>query len=254
MRDRTLWTAPFDADTGLITGESVELANDVHAHEGFGQYSIGGDRLLAYTRDSDIAGGDLRAGRDFQLVWVDRNGLATPVIEDKASYLQPRLSPDDTRISVTIGAGTQGDLWVVDVQRGTRARLTLDARNNRRGVWTPDGSRIAFSSVRTGTGDLYLISSAGGDPELIVAAEGWRLIPGSWSPDGQTLAYYKLGASGRDIWTVTLGRSRDLSSRRRSTNGPQRFPRMDDGSPTCPMSPVTPKCTYARILTGQFVI
>ena len=102
--------------------------------------------------------------------------------------------------------GRQDDQWVVDVKRGTRARLTLDAEDNRRGVRTPDGARITFSSQRTGTGDLYLISSAGGNAELIVAGEGRRLIPGSWSPDGQTLAYYRVGSGNhRDIWTMSLG-------------------------------------------------
>ena len=205
MRDETLWAVAFDPRTASLTGEPVELVNDVHSHTGTGQYSIGGDRLLVYAHDSDVAGGDLRAGRDFQLVWVDRHGLTTPVIEDTASYLQPRLSPDDARISVTIGPGAgQGDLWVVDVERGTRARLTLDGRDNRRGVWTPDGTRITFSSRQTGGGDLYLVSSEGGDPELLVADDS-RLMPGSWSPDGQTLAYYKLRSGGRDIWTVSLG-------------------------------------------------
>jgi dipeptidyl aminopeptidase/acylaminoacyl peptidase len=61
-------------------------------------------------------------------------------------------------------------------------------------AWSPDGSRIAFTSARderwdTDTiRDLYLVDATGGEPERITAGDGVCDAP-SWSPDGSSIAY-----------------------------------------------------------------
>ena len=68
-----------------------------------------------------------------QLVWVDRDGRSSPVVEDRAVYGYPRVSPDGQAIAVTIGF----EVWVYDVERGTRIRLTNEG-DSIFPAWTPD--------------------------------------------------------------------------------------------------------------------
>ncbi|HEX9697377.1 MAG TPA: S9 family peptidase [Actinomycetota bacterium] len=61
--------------------------------------------------------------------------------------------------------------------------------------WSPDGTRIAFSSARDddwdtdAVRDLYLMDATGGTPEKLTASDGAASSP-SWSPDGTRIAYH----------------------------------------------------------------
>src|SRR5262249_18323228 len=61
----------------------------------------------------------------------------------------PELSPDGRRVAVRRGA-INADIWLIDLVRGGLTRFTSDSANNYPYVWSPDGTRIAFSSDRTG--------------------------------------------------------------------------------------------------------
>jgi Tol biopolymer transport system component len=107
------------------------------------------------------------------------------------------------------------DVWTYDVQRGGAARVPMEGQQSTP-VWTPDGSRLAFSSSLRGTSDqfldLLLIDPDGRSPAerlttTRVTAGGtmnsgrWA---GAWTPDGRTLAFTGPGgASRRAIWVVS---------------------------------------------------
>ena len=60
--------------------------------------------------------------------------------------MQPRFSPDGRALAVGIRDVTL-DIWILDLETGTRRRLTTDG-NNQICVWSGDGERIFFSSDR----------------------------------------------------------------------------------------------------------
>ena len=78
-------------------------------------------------------------------------------------------------------------------------------------VWTPDGTRIAFSSTRAGIWDLWWKPTDGsGEAELLLEREGVQ-FPGSWSPDGSVLAFYERNPeteTGLDLYTLAVGGDR----------------------------------------------
>ena len=90
------------------------------------------------------------------LVWVDRQGRETPLGAEAQSYVHPRLAPDGTRVAVLNAL----NIWIWDLARARLTAGTLDGGNI--SIWTPDSSRIIFSSIR-----------GGGSPNLYVqAADG----------------------------------------------------------------------------------
>jgi hypothetical protein len=138
------------------------------------------------------------------LYWVDRNGARIGQVDPPGMYGGIDLSPDGRRFVVHRHEGNGGDSWSYDLAQGRMQRLTFDAtQDNASPTWSPDGTRIAFTSLRANRWGLYVKSADGtGGEELIIESEAPK-APMSWSPDGKLLVYWQLGALG-DAWAVPL--------------------------------------------------
>jgi len=110
------------------------------------------------------------------------------------------LSPDGTRAAVTAHEGENWDIWIHDIPRGTKTRLTFDKGRDWSPVWTPDGRRVLW--LRDDT--IYLQSADGsGQP----AALGEASELGSVSPDGKWILCQRRGAgTSGDLWLVSVDR------------------------------------------------
>lgn len=142
-------------------------------------------------------------GTDYRVVWVDRTGTATPLIEEPRAYFHTRLSPDGRSLAVSVNHANMS-LWVYDTTRGALTRL-VSAFNNWNPIWTPDGEQVTFRSDAEGAGDIFWTAAdGGGQPERLSDSE-FVQIPESWSPDGRTLAFREFSPDTRnDIWMLSL--------------------------------------------------
>jgi Tol biopolymer transport system component len=136
-------------------------------------------------------------------MWMDASGAALSAAGNSDGTIRnPRLSPDGRRVA--LGRTVQGnaDLWLLD---GTRlSRLTFDAARDDFPVWSPDGTRIVFRSVRTGAGDLYEAHPNGAAEERLLASDR-NMAPTSWSRDGRFVLYTKADAqTNTDIWVLPM--------------------------------------------------
>jgi serine/threonine-protein kinase len=164
------------------------------------------------------------------LLRVDRDGRAAPVLDSRLGFQNPVLAPDGRRVAVTVASSEGSDIWIIDLDRGTRTRLTTDTASAFP-VWAPDGSRVAFQSATPGPWSLYWKEVDGGPESHAVlsgpaqSASSWSnaaadLLPGtlptlsganpqfptSWGARPATLAFHERKANGeRDIWVVTPG-------------------------------------------------
>ncbi len=100
-----------------------------------------------------------------------------------------------------------GDLWVVGRNGGQARRLTSTQGVEIEPYFSPDGSKIAFTSTVAGNTDVYVVPTAGGDPKRLTYHPATDRVRG-WTPDGRRVIF----ASGRDtapqqsyvrLWTVT---------------------------------------------------
>jgi serine/threonine-protein kinase len=94
-------------------------------------------------------------------------------------------------------------LWLYDLARGTLTRLTESLSYYP--IWTPDGKRLTFLSAVGGTiGLFWMLADGSGAPERLTTSENGQ-YPGSWSPDGQWLAFSEPDpTTGYDIWVLGL--------------------------------------------------
>ena len=170
--------APFDPDHPSATNALTFVVDDVYSTTSTSSswFAVSDNGTLAYVP------GDPNLGT---LTWIDREGRATPVSGRSESFENLVLSPDGTRAVV---GNNEGALWVVDLKRGTKIRLTLDGDgSNAYPVWSGDGTRIFFGSNRGGDWDIYAVA-AGGGPATRVLARKDNQFPLSLAPDG-TLLY-----------------------------------------------------------------
>jgi Tol biopolymer transport system component len=193
LRGSVLMARPLDPKTGELRGDAVPVVEGVDA------FSVSDNGVLVYRPGSGAA--------DAHLVWFDRAGKNLGTVGSAAEYSGPALSPDGSRLAVGIrDPGAQGrDIWVFDLARGTATKLTFDPKDDFNPVWSPDGSRIAFSSDRRGARDLYIKSASGtGDEELLLESDRNKNAE-DWSRDGRWLAYNEAApGAGNDIWTLSL--------------------------------------------------
>ena len=133
------------------------------------------------------------------LTWFDRQGKVVGAAGEPGVNRTLTISPDGKRIAVEhADPRTQNrDIWLIDVASGKATRFTSDPAWEAFPTWSPDGSRIIFTSNRGGAYDLYqkALNDTGngtGTEELFYkSSEGKG--PTSWSPDGRFLLYYSLG-------------------------------------------------------------
>ena len=99
-----------------------------------------------------------------------------------------------------------GDLWTLDFARGVRTRLTFRQSPGTWGVWSPDGSSIAFAAGNL-LGTIYEKAASGaGEEKELLKEPGSIQFPTSWSHDGRFLLYYIGNApkTGSDLWILPL--------------------------------------------------
>ena len=201
-RPGTIMAVAFDVETLELAGMPVPVVEGVltdrgdHAH-----WSLSRSGMLVYA-----PGGFKEAENN--LVFVDRQGIATPVGTPlQRPYHFPRLSPDGRRVAVTL-AGIQSTLWIYERSGSAFNRLTF-AGNNDWAVWTPDGKRVTYASNRAEPWRLFWKPFDGsGKEELLLARETGDQQPYSWSADGKVLVYSEATpAAQQDIWVMPIRRS-----------------------------------------------
>jgi eukaryotic-like serine/threonine-protein kinase len=204
----TLFAVAFDINRLTVSGgavpvvENVSRATAAAMATGAANYGVSDDGTLVYATGSAAGFGSFGT-----LVWVDRKGKAEPVSTRQADYQSPRISPDGTRIAVSM-AGTDGnrDIWVVETARSTYTRLTTDPGTDTHPVWTPDGRRIAYASGGVGANAIYWRAADGSGSQEVLTKATTNQGATSWLPDASTLVFYDVGGS-YDLFTLKPGAS-----------------------------------------------
>jgi len=216
-RGQTLMVQPFDPDTRTTAGDAFPLREHISTEASrYTSASVSQTGVLAYAPDA--------APTQQTLMWFDRAGRTLGTLGEGGLDANLMLSPDETRVVLAWRTGNPAnlDIWLIDVARNLRSRLTSDARDEGWPVWSPDGTRITFGSgaPQLGLPEEALLLQAtvdenaasetllevAGSPKRPCGPRQCLAAPSDWSSDGR-FVLYTLGGSfpaTSDIWALPL--------------------------------------------------
>jgi Tol biopolymer transport system component len=205
LRESTLMVQAFDVKRLELKGDAFPVADPVQEDESTIRSLISASQngVLTYIEGS--------GNTSRELLSVDRSGKSLRGMPGPDAYLGPRYSPDGKKVLFTLRAAGY-DLWSYDIVRQVKTRLTFapdSSQANIRAIWSPDGKRIAYASIRRGKYGLYEKAIDGsGKEEALGEPTELAVYPTDWSPDGKFLVYQRSGLGITDIGIVPLSGER----------------------------------------------
>jgi len=186
LQNDALVAQTFDAGKLTLTGEPIPLATGEINQPAVKRFSVSDNGILVWQPEWL---------RDYQLVWFDRQGKQTGVIDapSKVNVGQdPYLSPDGKRLMVK----RNENLWMIDLEKETALRIT--STFSQMPVWSPDGKRIVYAAR-----DVKIKTTNGSqEEEVLLKRIGF---PSSWSADGRFIIFAEGGVKTRmDIWALPM--------------------------------------------------
>jgi len=197
VRTSTLFAQRFDVEKLELVGDPVAIAQDVRTNPALGRSAFSvSSTVLAYR-----TGGAAQARA---LTWYDLAGKKLATVADSAAdHRGVSLASDAQKVVTHIHDDSQGggNLWMIDVQRGGRTRVTSGTHHDFSPVWSPDASWVVFGSDRSGVGDIYRKRSNGlGDEEVLVKSDVIKR-PTDWST--HWIVYAAGDAQAKmDLWVL----------------------------------------------------
>jgi dipeptidyl aminopeptidase/acylaminoacyl peptidase len=189
-----LMALPFDAKQLEVSGPAAPVLKGVRqeAEGGGGQFAVANDGTLIYSPGAD-------AGIS-QFVWLEPPGKVDTLPFPRAKYGSFDLSPDGRQIFTRVQSPSgRGELWVLDLDRGSQTRINTQGTPLNSPRWWPDGRHILFSEFTSAgglsapvvrqtpesnsrrdtlvTAAIEVVPSPDGRS---VAASDWRNQPGMW--------------------------------------------------------------------------
>jgi len=184
--DGIMMAAPFDVDGLRITGPAIPVAQNVALRVLSGDdVALSRNGTLMYAAGSDPGG-------DMEMVWVARNGKATPVdLSFTHSFIgRVRLSPDGRQVAIS-GAGNTGRwVWVKQLDHGPATKVS---ENGTPQAWSSDGKLLLVTGGR-----LFATPSDGSGPPKPVIAGSPQVSFAELSADGKWIVYMQTDYAQND--------------------------------------------------------
>ncbi len=200
VRDGSLLAQAFDNRRGELSGSPVAVAEHVGEAGGgaWGRFSASLNGVLVYQTE-DIP--------NVQLTWYDRNGKVLGTVGEPARYIRLILSHDGTKAALARLDPLTGnqDIWLADLVQGTSTRFTSDMFSTSP-IFSPDGSRVAFVSSRSGVIGLYAKAANGAGSEDMLLKQTTATTLSDWTADGRFLIYG--GGRPFNTWVLPLNGDR----------------------------------------------
>jgi serine/threonine protein kinase/Tol biopolymer transport system component len=198
LRDEKLFAQPFDPVSVTLSGDPELVAEPVWSD------APGMAGLVGF----DAAGGVLvwrpALNRRLRLTWKGRDGTTKAELEhvDAAEGIP---SPDGRLIMLAQHDHQINTLSysILDRSRGTVTPFTPPDTTSTSPVWSPDGLRVVYSSLRDGAYDLYIKETKpGGADARLLHTDGMKAAQ-SWSPNGEVILFNAIDPTTRlNLWAI----------------------------------------------------
>ncbi len=200
-REGSLMAHPFDVSKRALTGDAVPIVEQLKFDPGtsVGTFSASTTGVLVYQHGTGSTGAQ-------QLTWFDNTGKGLGPAADPTTGYGFRLSPDGTKAAVQVVDGTGNvDIWIYDLARSVRSRLTFDPARDAEPVWSPDSKKVVYTSERdNGRGQIFIKSADGsGTEERLLQSADYNLVD-DVSADGKYLSFTSRVGNNTDLWILPM--------------------------------------------------
>ncbi len=187
------------SESGELSGQPFPLADPVMQDGGVW-------RVIATASDSGtlLYQPGMPAAGNHRLSWFDPTGKRLGTLGEPDNYFQVQLSPDGKKLAADVGDPASA-IWIFDLQRGTKTRLTFEPGVHVPFAWSPDGKRLAYSAPGAdGVVRVRVKNSDGSGQSQSPWADSANFAVTSWSPDSRyLLAQHPTVATRNDIYLLT---------------------------------------------------
>jgi Tol biopolymer transport system component len=205
QNDGTLVARRFDADTGKLIGDTIQIQENIryNAANGRSAFAVSPSGSLAFVMGENTSGTDGR-----RIMLFDRLGKSGRQIGPPGRYAGATLSPNG-RLAV-VGEDNPASpnirsLSLMDMDRGVLTRFTTGSDDERSAVWAPDSQSVVFQSRRGATWGIYRRSAGGGATAVeLLFSSPESVWPTGFSSDGTLLLMTKGIAADQRVWVLPL--------------------------------------------------
>jgi Tol biopolymer transport system component len=163
------------ATMNTSTGDVTLIGGGKKGHHP--SYDPTGQRIIYVSGDT----------RSILQINADGSGQKT-LVSSTQTFGSPAFSPDGKKIAYSRYAATtvngyvvySPDIFVRSLVDGTTKRIVAHSAQDTDPTWSPDGSRIAFASKRTGKSQIYTVSASGGGLTQITQGAAGETSP-AWT-------------------------------------------------------------------------
>jgi len=200
--DGTLLAQRFDFDRLSVEPDLEVVAKPV-GYDGqfnYAAFSVSLQGAIAYEEGSGSTGNEL--------VWLDRSGKEVGKLStlNLSTNTAVRISPRGDQLLYMASQATRTDVWVAQLSRGARTRISLESEGGAFGIWSPDGNQVAYKNG-SGGDSIVVRTSDGLGSEHVVAKMQGDTLPRSWTADGNSIVFEHHGPdpnSSGEIWVAPL--------------------------------------------------
>ena len=175
----SLLAQPFNPRSGTVSGETIALASGVGYNPSTWRAAFDANEngFLVYQPGL--------GGNSGQLLLYGRDGKSV-AIPNSNSFMDIRLSPDGRKVAA-LSAGSAHDIWLLDVEQGTRARITFGFTADGM-AWSGDGKYLYYSAIGK-TNRILRKPVNGSGQETTIIESSTPVHVSEVSPDGRYILY-----------------------------------------------------------------
>jgi Tol biopolymer transport system component len=192
----------FDPARGEVIGDAVRIADNVISGP---TTSVSTNGVLTFRHNTQPRR---------QLAWFTRDGKEQSLVGDPgAATGMPRIAPGGASIAVSRVVDGNADIWIDAPDGGATTRFTFEPGTDNNPVWSPDGQRLYFASIRDSGFKVIERPASGLGAERIVLDTRTMAnvaLPESMSSDGRWLLIRSGGAGQADVSFVSTSDSRTV--------------------------------------------